>query len=75
MEANGGSQSLTVTLGGNIHRETDIVVWWPSRVQPKSVIIDGVEQTHYDDNCIQIKMPFKTLVAIWDVPTSDANQL
>ena len=58
--------NLTITLGDHLHAETELIVWWPSRVCPASVVIDGVEHTEYDHNFIKVNAPFKTLVATWD---------
>jgi hypothetical protein len=64
MTARQTGNTLRVTLSG-INDSTALHVSWPSRKRPSRVSVDGVAQSTFDANGIQLAKPFKTLEAQW----------
>ncbi|KJV28060.1 discoidin domain-containing protein [Luteibacter yeojuensis] len=57
---------LTVTLDKGIRPDTPVRVFWPGRVRPASVEIDGKAAAGWDADGIRVDHPFHTLEAHFD---------
>jgi len=55
--------TLTVTLDKGIRAGTALRVFWPGRMKPKSVTVDGKAATTWDADGIHLDRPFHTLKA------------
>ena len=56
---------LTVTLGEGLHAGTAVRVWWPSRVRPREVRVDGRRVDAFDADGVLLPRAFKHLEARW----------
>jgi hypothetical protein len=54
---------LRVTLGDGIRADTPMRVFWPDRVKPKVVTVDGRPAKAWDVDGVRLTKPFHTLVA------------
>jgi hypothetical protein len=63
MTARRDGKRLTVTLGEGIRPGTALRAFWPDRVKPVKVTVDGRAATTFDADGIRLSKPFKTLVA------------
>ncbi|SEM09537.1 F5/8 type C domain-containing protein [Pseudoxanthomonas sp. GM95] len=65
MQARQEGQRLTVTLGKELKARSALKVYWPNRMVPKSVTVDGKAVRDFDAQGLRLQRPFKTLVAQW----------
>jgi hypothetical protein len=65
MTARQQGQSLRVTLGRGLRKDTVLRVSWPNRTKPSRVTLDGKAVTDFDDQGLRTTQPFKELVATW----------
>jgi hypothetical protein len=63
MAARRQGDTLVVTLDKGIRPGTAVRVFWPGRVRPASVMIDGKPATSWDADGIRVDHPFHTLEA------------
>jgi hypothetical protein len=63
MTARREGKRFTVTLGEGIHAGTAVRVFWPDRVKPKKVTVDGRAVTTWDTDGVKLTHPFHTLIA------------
>jgi hypothetical protein len=63
MSARRDGHRFTVTLDNGIRSGTPVRVFWPDRVKPLKVTVDGKAVTAYDTDGIRLGKPFQTLVA------------
>ena len=56
---------LTVTLGEGLHAGTAVRMWWPSRVRPREVRVDGRRVDAFDADGVLLPRAFKHLEARW----------
>jgi hypothetical protein len=63
MTARREDRRLTVTLGEGIEPGTAMRVYWPDRVKPAKVTIDGKAAADWDADGVKLVRPFHTLVA------------
>jgi hypothetical protein len=63
MTARRDGKRLTVTLGEGIRPGTAMRVFWPDRVKPVKVTVDGRVLSAYDADGIRLDKPFHTLTA------------
>jgi len=65
MTARQDGNSLRVTLGPGLNKDTALELTWPNRKRPARVTIDGGDAGGYTSQGIDIARPFKELVAQW----------
>lgn len=65
MQARQRDGRLTVTLGTGLRKGTAVRVWWPSRIVPKDVRVDGRSVKAFDKEGVLLDGPFRTLEARW----------
>lgn len=65
MTARQQDQSLRITLGRGLRKDTALRVSWPNRTRPSRVTLDGKAVTDFDDQGLRTRRPFKELVATW----------
>jgi hypothetical protein len=63
MSARRDGNRLTVTLDKGIRAGTPVRVFWPGRVKPKRVTVDGKAVREWNADGVQLPGPFRTLVA------------
>jgi F5/8 type C domain len=63
MTARREGQRLTVTLNEGIRPGAAMRVFWPGRVKPRKVTVDGKPMSGYDADGVRLGKPFHTLVA------------
>lgn len=63
MTARRTGSTLTVTLDKGIAAGTPVRVFWPDRVKPRKVTIDGKAAATWDADGVRIATPFRKLVA------------
>jgi hypothetical protein len=62
MTARRDGERLTITLDNGIRPGTPVRVFWPDRMKPRKVTVDGKTVSGYDADGIQLGKPFHTLV-------------
>jgi hypothetical protein len=65
MTARQDGDSLRVTLGPGLEKETALELHWPNRKRPAHVTIDGRSVADYTSEGIEIARPFAELTAQW----------
>ena len=65
MTARQQGQSLRVTLGSGLRKDTALRVSWPTRTRPSRVTLDGKAVTDFDEQGLRTTRPFKELIATW----------
>jgi len=63
MTARRDGKRFTVTLGDGIRPGTAMRVFWPDRVKPVRVTVDGKTISDYDADGVRVDKPFHTIVA------------
>ena len=63
MTARRDGNRFTVTLGDGIRSDTPLRVYWPDRVRPSRVTVDGKPLRDWDADGVRLVKPFRTLVA------------
>jgi hypothetical protein len=63
MTARRDGKRLTVTLGEGIRPGTAVRVYWPDRVRPVRVSVDGEVAKSWDADGIKLTQPFHTMIA------------
>jgi hypothetical protein len=54
-----------VTLAPGLRDGTPIQVWWPTRLRPKQVSVDGKLRSDFSADGIALERPFHQLTAQW----------
>jgi hypothetical protein len=65
MTARREGSTLTVTLGDGIRKDSHLRVFWPGRMKPAKVMVDGKAVTDYTADGVRLEKPFKVLKAQW----------
>ncbi|WP_334178596.1 discoidin domain-containing protein [Pseudoxanthomonas sp.] len=65
MAAKQEGQTLRITLGAGLRKDTALKVSWPNRTKPSRVTVDGKAVTDFDDQGLRTTRPFKDLIATW----------
>lgn len=63
MTARRDGKTFTVTLDKGIRSSTPVRVFWPDRVRPAKVTVDGESLRNWDADGVRLAKPFHTLVA------------
>jgi hypothetical protein len=63
MAARRDGKRFTVTLEKGIRAGTPVRVFWPDRVKPVKVVVDGKVVTGFDSDGVRVDKPFRTLIA------------
>jgi hypothetical protein len=63
MTARRKGKTFTVTLDKGIRADVALRVFWPDRVKPRKVTVDGRAAKGWDVDGIKLTRPFHTLVA------------
>jgi len=65
MTARRENSTLTITLGEGIRKDSHLRVFWPGRMKPAKVTVDGKTVTDYTADGVRLEKPFKVLKAQW----------
>lgn len=65
MTARRENATLTITLGDGIRKDSHLRVFWPGRMKPAKVTVDGKTVTDYTADGVRLEKPFKVLKAQW----------
>jgi hypothetical protein len=65
MSARKQDNKLIVGLGPGLLPDIPVEVYWPSRIQPKRVVVDGEVHMEHTADGIRVARPFQELTAEW----------
>jgi F5/8 type C domain len=65
MTAQQDDSALRIHLGPSLSATTQVVISWPTRQRPRSVLVDGKARSDFGDEGMRLQRPFRDLVAQW----------
>jgi hypothetical protein len=65
MTAQQDDSALRIHLGPSLSPTTQVVISWPTRQRPRSVLVDGKARSDFGDEGMRLQRPFRDLIAQW----------
>ncbi len=63
LKARREGDTLRIRLGEGLRADAPIRLYWPGRVKPRQVMVDGAAVTSFDADGLQLARPFKEVIA------------